>query len=86
MYLTAWLPPDRSDIAAADALAKAGVAAVPLSALTLETARRPGLVLGYTGHGEAATLRAVATMANVLRSSGLINISKADLRSDRIRA
>jgi hypothetical protein len=45
------------------------------------------LVLGYTGHGEAATTRAVEVMAEVLlRQTGLINLSKADLRSDRIRA
>jgi hypothetical protein len=37
-----------------------------LSALTLETARPPGLVLGYTGHGEAAMARAVERMATVL--------------------
>ena len=46
MYLTAWLPESWSDRAAAAALLAAGVAAVPLSALTLETARRPALILG----------------------------------------
>jgi GntR family transcriptional regulator/MocR family aminotransferase len=88
MYLTAWLPPGWSDKVAADALAKAGIAVVPLSALTLETVRRPALVLGYTGHDEAATSRAVETMAEVLLqlSTGLMNLSKPDLRSDRIRA
>jgi GntR family transcriptional regulator/MocR family aminotransferase len=87
MYLTAWLPWEWSDQAAAEALAAAGVATVPLSSLTLETPRRPGLVLGYTGHSEAAIARAVDTMANVLsRSSGLVNLAKADLRSDRLRA
>jgi GntR family transcriptional regulator / MocR family aminotransferase len=87
MYLTAWLAESWSDAAAADALAKAGVSAVPLSSLTLETVRRPGLVLGYTGHGEAAIVRAVETMAEMLkRPTGLVNFRKADLRSDRIRA
>lgn len=87
MYLTAWLPPGWSDQAAADALFAAGVATVPLSSLVLETPRRPGLVLGYTGHGEAAIARAVETMATVLsRSTGLINLAKPDLRSDRLRA
>jgi hypothetical protein len=63
------------------------VATVPLSSLTLETPRRPGLVLGYTGHSEAAIARAVETMAAVLsRPTGLINLSKADLRSDRLTA
>lgn len=87
MYLTAWLPANWSDQAAADALFAAGVATVPLSSLVLETPRRPGLVLGYTGHSEAAVTRAVDTMATVLsRQTGLINLSKADLRSDRLRA
>ena len=87
MYLTAWLPAGCSDREAAEALAEAGVVAMPLSSLTLETARRPGLVLGYTGHDEAATSRAVERMTRVLRRpTGLVNLTKADLRSDRIRA
>ena len=87
MYLTVWLPKDWSDQAAAAALAAAGVSVVPLSSLTLETARRPGLVLGYTGHSEPAIARAVETMAAVFsRPTGLINIVKPDLRSDRLWA
>jgi GntR family transcriptional regulator/MocR family aminotransferase len=87
MYLIAWLPPGWSDKAAAAALAKAGVATVPLSSLTLETPWPPGLVLGYTGHGEAATARAIDSMAEVLRRpTGLANFAKPDLRSDRISA
>ena len=87
MYLTAWLPWDWSDRATAAALAAAGVSTVPLSSATLETPRRPGLVLGYTGHSEAAIVRSVETMATVLaRPTGLINLPKADLRSDRLSA
>lgn len=87
MYLTAWLPDDWSDQAVAETLAAAGVSAVPLSSLTLETPRRPGLVLGYTGHGEAAMTRAVEAMAKVLLPpAGLMNFSKPDLRSDRLHA
>ncbi|HWD58527.1 MAG TPA: PLP-dependent aminotransferase family protein [Stellaceae bacterium] len=87
MYLTAWLPWAWSDEAAAAALAAAGVTAVPLSSLTLAMPRRPGLVLGYTGHSEPALARAVETMAGVLsRPTGLINLSKPDLRPDRLRA
>ena len=59
MYLIAWLPPDWSDRAAAGACAAAGVVAAPLSSLVLETPRPPGLMLGYTGHSEAAMTRAV---------------------------
>jgi GntR family transcriptional regulator/MocR family aminotransferase len=87
MYLTVWLPDDWSDIRAASALAEAGVAAAPLSSLTLETPRRPGLVLGYTGHGEAALARAVEIMAETLsRPTGLVSLLKPDLRSDRLSA
>jgi len=87
MYLTAWLPWDWSDQKAAVALAESGVSAVPLSSLTLETPRRPGLVLGYTGHGEGALARAVETTARVLsRPTGLVNLAKPDLRADRLRA
>jgi len=81
MYLVAWLPPDRSDRAVAAALATAGITALPLSALTLAAARPPGLVLGYTGHGEVAMARVVERMAAVLeRKIGLINHSKLELR------
>ena len=78
MYLVAWLPSDRSDRAAATALAAAGISVLPLSALTLATARPPGLVLGYTGHGEAAMARAVERMAAVLEKTGDSNDEKAD--------
>jgi GntR family transcriptional regulator/MocR family aminotransferase len=87
MYLTAWLPQGWSDQEAAAALALSGVTVVPLSTLTLETPRRPGLVLGYTGHGETAIARAVETMAKILsRPIGLANLPKPDLRSGRLRA
>jgi DNA-binding transcriptional MocR family regulator len=87
MYLTVWLPWHWSDRRAAEALAAAGVSAVPLSSLVLETPRRPGLVLGYTGHNETAIARAVETMAAVLSEpSGLVNLVEPDLRSDRLRA
>ena len=69
MYLVAWLPPDHSDRSVAVALAAAGITALPLSGLTLTTTRPPGLVLGYTGHGEAAMARAVERMAAVLETN-----------------
>jgi GntR family transcriptional regulator / MocR family aminotransferase len=65
MYLTAWLPSGWDDGAVAAALAAEGVAAVPLSALTLESARPPALVLGYAGHGRAESVQAVTRMAAV---------------------
>lgn len=68
MYLIAWLPPDWSDAAASRALAEAGVVTVPLSSLVIETRRPPGLMLGYTGHSEAAMTRAIDRMAEVLQT------------------
>jgi hypothetical protein len=62
-------------------LAAAGITALPVSALTLASARPPGLVLGYTGHGEVAMARAVERMTTVLeRQSGLTNLPKLELR------
>jgi DNA-binding transcriptional MocR family regulator len=84
MYLVAWLPPGWNDRSLAARLDAAGVTAAPLSALTLATRRRPALVLGYTGHSEAAMARAVERMAEVLQpQAGLINTRKAELRSDQ---
>jgi GntR family transcriptional regulator/MocR family aminotransferase len=79
MYLIAWLPRGWSDRAAAAALAAADVAAVPLSAMTLATVRPPGLVLGYTGHSEAAMARAVERMAHVLEQIGTKEEEKLEL-------
>lgn len=79
MYLIAWLPPEWSDRAAANALASEGIATAPLSAVTLATPRPPGLVLGYTGHSEAAMARAVETMARVLGSTGMKKTVKLEL-------
>jgi len=85
MYLTAWLPAGWSDRAVAAALGEAGISALPLSALTLATPRPPGLVLGYTGHAEAAMARAVERMAMVLGAqTGLIKSIKLELRSDQL--
>jgi GntR family transcriptional regulator / MocR family aminotransferase len=84
MYVTGWLPSLWSDQAIARALASAGVATVPLSALTLATLRPPGLVLGYTGFGETAIARAVERMAAVFESqAGLLNSRKLELCSDQ---
>ena len=70
------------DLAAA--LAAAEVIALPLSSLVIETARPPGLVLGYAGHGETAIARAVERMAAVLeRPTGLTNSFKLELAADQ---
>jgi GntR family transcriptional regulator/MocR family aminotransferase len=60
MYLTVWLPQDT-----VAALTQEGIVTMPLSALTLATSRPPGLVLGYSGHSEAAMALAVERMAKV---------------------
>ena len=82
MYLVGWLPSGRDDGAVAARLAATGITALPLSSLTLTTRRPPALVLGYTGHGEAAMARAVERMADALATgTGLLNSLKPDLRS-----
>ena len=84
MYLIGWLPTGWSDRAIASALASVGVVALPLSSLTLATPRPPGLVLGYTGHSEAAMARAVDRMAQVLdRQSGMAKQSELELQADQ---
>ena len=85
MYLVAWLPPGWNDRTVAARLDAAGVTAVPLSSLTLETKRRPALVIGYTGHSEAAMTRAVERMAEAFAPrTGLAKTRKAELRSDQM--
>jgi GntR family transcriptional regulator / MocR family aminotransferase len=66
MYLIAWLPHSWSDREAAAALARREVAALPLSSLVLEEPRPPGLVLGYTGHAQAAMAQAAERMESAL--------------------
>ncbi len=68
MYLTAWLPPHWSDIDAAALLAKAEVCTLPLSSLTLARRRPPGLVLGYSGFGEAVIASAIERMAHAFET------------------
>ena len=82
MYLTAWLPRGWNDRAVAASLAEVGVVTLPLSALTLGTARPPGLVLGYAGLGETAISRGVERMAGVLEAkTGLTLLTEAELYS-----
>jgi DNA-binding transcriptional MocR family regulator len=84
MYLTAWLPPYWSDIDTAAALATADVNTLPLSSLTLARRRPPGLVLGYTGHSEAAMASAIERMARRLETpTGLVNRSELALSGDQ---
>jgi GntR family transcriptional regulator/MocR family aminotransferase len=71
IYLTSWLPSSWDDRATSAALADAGIAALPLSALTLATPRPPALVLGYAGVTETAMTRAVETMSRVFEATGL---------------
>jgi hypothetical protein len=89
MYLAASLPPHWSDRATAAALFDAEIVAVPLSALTLATPRRPGLILGYAGHGEAALARAVERMAAVfdrqIGQTGMMKSTELELSGDQSR-
>ena len=84
MYLTAWLPPHWSDIDAAALLAKAEVNTLPLSSLTLARRRPPGLVLGYSGYGEAAIASAIERMARAFETpTGLVNRPRLALSGDQ---
>ncbi len=84
MYLAASLPPDWSDQATAAALFDAEIVALPLSALTLATARPPGLILGYAGHGEAVLAHAVERMAAVFdRQAGMTKYAELGLTQDQ---
>jgi GntR family transcriptional regulator / MocR family aminotransferase len=84
MYLTAWLPPHWSDIDTAAALGKAEVNTLPLSSLTLARRRPPGLVLGYTGHSEAAMTSAIERMARLFEApTGMASPSELALSTDQ---
>ncbi len=67
MYLIAWLPADWSDAAAARALGEAGVVGRAAVVAGRRDPRPPGLMLGYTGHSEAAMTRAIDRMAEALQ-------------------
>ena len=68
MHLVGWLPEGRDDVSASEAVARLGVEAEPLSALSVEATRRGGLMLGYTGVTDAEIERGVAAIAEGLGS------------------
>jgi GntR family transcriptional regulator/MocR family aminotransferase len=68
MNLVAWLPPGSSDVELSRALEGVGVDAVPVSACALEASLRPGLILGFSGTGEAELREGVARLGRVLGS------------------
>ena len=64
-------PPGLGDVAAVAALARAGIAAVALSAYHADPMRAaPGLLLGYAAVPERAIAPAVTRMATILRATG----------------
>jgi len=66
MHLIGWLPPDVDDKAVAQHAVMVGVEALPLSAFRLQTAQRPGLLLGYVGFNEDEIREGVRRLALVL--------------------
>lgn len=63
MYLVAWLPPHVDDRQAAKAAAAENVDTVALSAFSVRSLRRGGLVLGYSGYDALHIRRAVKRLA-----------------------
>jgi GntR family transcriptional regulator/MocR family aminotransferase len=66
MNLIVWLPDEASDRAMADALARAGVDATPLSQFTRRKIR-PGLLVGYSGIREPDLREGAEKLAAVIR-------------------
>ena len=62
LHLVARLPDDADDVAACDALARAGVAVAPLTAYAIEATSR-GLVLCYAGLPETAASQVARLIA-----------------------
>lgn len=67
MQFIADLAPDRDDVAMAQALGDAGVAARPVSRLYLGEPRRRGFLLGFAGYAEQAMRQAVDAASPILR-------------------
>lgn len=67
MHLVGWLSPGIDDRAVAEAAARRGVEAPPLSAHYRGRPPRPGLLLGYAGVGEAETRRGLTELARAIR-------------------
>ena len=68
MHLVGWLPEGVDDVSASEAVARLGVEAEPLSALSVKPLGRGGLMMGYTGVTESEIERGVAAMAEALGS------------------
>ena len=70
LHLVGWLPSGVSESAAAKTAAEHGLTVTPLSAMTLEHRRRPGLVLSYGGFTPDQIRAGVGTLARAL--AGLV--------------
>jgi len=67
MHLIGWLPPGADDREVSRRLRRAGVNNLPLSAMAIEAATPPALLLGYAGLPDAELAPAVRRMAAALR-------------------
>jgi GntR family transcriptional regulator/MocR family aminotransferase len=70
MHLIGWLPEGQDDLLASGAVARLGVEAEPLSALSVEPLGRGGLMMGYTGVTDSEIEDGVAAMAEALGGLG----------------
>ncbi len=68
MHIIGWLPTHFDDRVVSQRAAEAGIKAQALSALTLQTTLRPGLLLGYAGVGEDEIHEGVHLLTRVLSS------------------
>lgn len=69
LHLTGWLPPNLDDRQIAQQAASCGLEIIPLSALTLGSSQRGGLVLGYGAINEQEIQAGVRQLVSVFPSS-----------------
>ncbi len=68
-HLVAWLPAGSNDAAISQRAAAAGIVAPPLSAYSIESRVRPGLLLGYAAYNPRQIREGVRKLAAVLEKA-----------------
>ncbi|GCE20091.1 hypothetical protein KDK_38910 [Dictyobacter kobayashii] len=68
LHLMGWLPPHLDDQQITQKAASCGLEIIPLSALTLGSSQRGGLVLGYGAVNEQEILAGVRQLVSVFPS------------------
>jgi GntR family transcriptional regulator/MocR family aminotransferase len=67
VHVVVRLPPGVSDVAIAEAAARAGIAVPPLSSFRIRAAEEGGLVVGYGRLHESAVEHAIRALAGAIR-------------------